>query len=82
MPRVFFHLHAGQSRAHPDRMGERLPGPEAALDAVERIARQLLAWTSELVPWCDCYVQVQDEADAVRFELLLSGVGDVQAAPS
>jgi hypothetical protein len=82
MPRVFFQLHAGQSRTHPVRTGEHLPDPESALDAVERTARQLLAWTSELVPWCDCHVQVQDEADAVRFELLLSGVGDVQLAPS
>jgi hypothetical protein len=82
MPRDFFQLHAGQSRTHPDRTGEHLSGPESALDAVERIARQLLAWTSELVPWCDCYVQVTNEADAVRFELLLSGVGDVQPAPS
>ena len=77
MLRDFFHLHAGQSRAHPDRMGEHLPDPASARDAVERTARDLLAWTSELVPWCDCYVQVTNEADAVRFELLLSGVGDV-----
>ena len=82
MPRDFFHLHAGQSRANSDRIGQHLPDTDAALDAVERIARQLLAWTSELVPWCDCYVQVQDEADAVWFELLLSGAGDVQATPN
>ena len=82
MPRDFFHLHAGQSRAHPDRMGERLPGPEAALDAAERIAHQLLTWTSEPVPWRDYHVQVTNEADTVLFELPLSGVGDVQAAPS
>jgi len=34
------------------------------------------------VPWRDYHVQVTNEADAVRFELPLSGAGDVQAAPS
>ena len=82
MPRDFFHLHAGQSRATPDRMGEHLPDPASARDAIERTARDLLAWTSELVPWRDHHVQVTNEADAVRFELLLSGAGDVQLPPS
>ena len=82
MPRDFFDLSAGQSRAHPDRMGERLPGPASARDAAGRIARQLLAWTSELAPWRDHHVQVTNEADAGPFGRLLSGVGDVQAAPS
>ncbi len=82
MPRDFFHLHAGQSRATPDRMGEHLPDPASALDAVERTARRLLAWTSEQVPWRDHLVQLTNEADAVRFELLLSGAGDVRPAPS
>ena len=82
MPRDFFHLHAGQSRANPVQTGQRLPSPEAALEAAERIAHQLLAWNFEPEPWRDYHVQVTNEADTVLFELPLSGVGDVQAAPS
>ena len=45
MPRYFFHLQAEEHRANPDTAGQHLPSPEAAWNAAQRIARQLLAWS-------------------------------------
>ena len=81
MPRDFFHLHAGQSRANPVQTGQHLPRPEAALEAAQRIAHQLLAWNFEPVPWRDYHVQVTDEADTVLFELPLSEAGEHRSRP-
>jgi hypothetical protein len=82
MSRYFFHLRAGESRANPDQTGQHLPGPEAARGAAGRIARQLLAWNLEPVPWPEYQIQVTDEADAVLFEMPLSEAGELVAAVS
>jgi len=81
MSRYFFHLRAGESRANPDQTGQLLPGPEAAREAAERIARQLLAWNLQPVPWLEYQIEVTDEADTVVFELPLSGAAELKGTP-
>src|SRR4051812_25450026 len=72
MPRYFFHLHAGESRANPDNTGQRLPDPDAAREMAWCIARRLLEWNLEPVPWPDYQVQVTDEAGAIVCQLPLT----------
>src|SRR3954453_12449416 len=76
MPRYFFHLHAGDSRANPDKRGQDLPDADAARQMAQRIARRLLEWNLEPVFWLDYQVQVTDEAGAIVCELpLVAAVG-------
>lgn len=82
MPRYFFHLHAGESRANPDTTGQRLPDPDAAWEAAWRIARQLLAWNLEPVPWLDYQFQVTDEAGEIVCELPFTDVGRPDPMPN
>jgi len=82
MPRYFFHLHAGESRANPDIMGQRLPGPDAAGEAAWQMARQLLAWNLEPVPWLDYQFQVTDEASEIVCELPFTDVGRPAHVPN
>ena len=79
MPRYFFHLHAGESRANPDNTGHLLPDPDAAREMAQRIARRLLTWNLEPVPWLDYQVHVKDEAGAIVCELPLTEVADLPA---
>jgi hypothetical protein len=80
IPRYFFHLHAGESRACPDRTGQRLPDPYAARAVAWRMARQRLAWDLEPVRWLDYHqLQVTDEAGAIVFELPLTEAADQTA---
>jgi len=74
MPRYFFHLHAGESRANPDNTGHLLPDPDAAREMAQRIARRLLTWNLEPVPWLDYQVHVTDEAGAIVCQLPLTEV--------
>src|SRR3954471_277357 len=76
MPRYFFHLHAGDSRANPDKRGQDLPDADAAQQMAQRIARRLLEWNLEPVPWLDYQIQVTDEAGAIVSELPLTVVAD------
>jgi hypothetical protein len=76
MPRYFFHLHAGDSRANPDKRGQDLSGADAARQMAQGIARRLLKWNLEPVPWLDYQVQVTDEAGAIVSELALTEVVD------
>src|SRR3712207_8837755 len=75
MPRYFFHLHAGDSRANPDKRGQDLSDVDAAWQMAQRIARRLLEWNLEPVQWLDYQVQVTDEAGAVFSELAFTEVG-------
>ena len=79
MPRYFFHLHAGERRANPDNTGHLLPDPDAAREMARRIARRLLTWNLEPVPWLDYQVHVTDEAGAIVCELPLTEVADLSA---
>ena len=79
MPRYFLHLHAGESRANPDNTGQNLPDPDAAREMARRIARRLLEWNLEPVPWLDYQVQVTDEARAIIWQLPLTDVVDLPA---
>src|SRR4051794_41853130 len=74
MPRYFFHLHADDSPASSDNRGQDLPDADAAREIAQRIARRLLEWNLEPVPWLDYQVQVTDEAGAIVSELPLSEV--------
>src|SRR3954464_5895397 len=74
MPRYFFHLHAGDSRANPDKRGQNLPDADAAREMAQRIARRLLEWNLEPVPWLDYPGHVTDGAGAIVSELPLSEV--------
>src|SRR3954451_25107554 len=74
MPRYFFHLHAGESRANPDNTGHLLPDPDAAREMAQRIAGRLLTWSLEPVPWLDYQVHVTDEAGAIVCQLALTEV--------
>lgn len=76
MPRYFFHLHAGDSRANPDKRGQDLSDADAARQMAQRIARRLLEWNLEPVQWLDYQVQVTDEAGAIVSELALTEVVD------
>ena len=76
MPRYFFHLHAGDSRANPDKRGQSLSDADAARQMAQRIARRLLEWNLEPVQWLDYQVQVTDEAGAIVSELALTEVVD------
>ena len=76
MPRYFFHLHAGDSRANPDKRGQDLSDADAAQQMAQRIARRLLEWNLEPVQWLDYQVQVTDEAGAIVSELALTEVAD------
>ena len=76
MPRYFFHLHAGDSRANPDKRGQDLSDADAARQMAQRIARRLLEWNLEPVQWLDYQVQVTDEAGAIVSELPLTEVVD------
>src|SRR5215211_4921007 len=76
MPRYFFHLHAGDRRANPDKRGQDLSDADAARQMAQRIARRLLEWNLEPVPWLDYQVQVTDEAGAIVSELALTEVVD------
>jgi hypothetical protein len=76
MPRYFLHLHAGESRANPDNTGQNLPDPDAAREMARRIARRLLEWNLEPVPWLDYQVQVTDEAGAIVCQLPLTEAVD------
>src|SRR5215211_2875514 len=76
MPRYFFHLHAGNSRANPDKRGQSLSDADAARQMAQRIARRLLGWNLEPVQWLDYQVQVTDEAGAIVSELALTEVVD------
>jgi|tagenome__1003787_1003787.scaffolds.fasta_scaffold18175161_2 hypothetical protein len=82
MPRYFFHLHAGDSRANPDKRGQDLPDADAAQQMAQRIARRLLEWNLEPVPWLDYQIQVTDEAGAIVSELPLTVVADQMASES
>src|SRR4029453_17594848 len=82
MPRYFFHLHAGDSRAKPDKRGQDLSDADAAQQMAQRIARRLLEWNLEPVPWLDYQVQVTDEAEGIVSELPLSEVIDQIAGES
>src|SRR3954463_1334723 len=82
MPRYFLHLHAGDSRANPDNTGQNLPDPDAAREMAQRIARRLLEWNLEPVPWLDYQVQVTDEAGGIFSELPPSEVIDQIAGES
>src|SRR5215204_4095382 len=82
MPRYFFHLHAGDSRANPDERGQSLSDADAARQMAQRIARRLLEWNLEPVQWLDYQVQVTDEAGAIVSELALSEVVDQPASES
>ena len=79
MPRYFFHLHAGESRANPDNTGQHLPDPDAAREMARRIARRLLEWNLEPVPWLDYQVHVTDEAGAIVCQLPLADMVDLPA---
>src|SRR3954469_24813641 len=79
MPRYFFHLHAGESRANPNNTGHLLPDPDAAREMARRIAGRLLAWNLEPVPWLDYQVHVTDEAGAIICQLPLTEVADLPA---
>ncbi len=79
MPRYFFHLHAGESRANPDNTGQLLPDPDAAREMARRIACRLLEWNLEPVPWLDYQVHVTDEAGAIICQLPLTEVADLPA---
>jgi hypothetical protein len=74
MPRYFFHIHSGDSRANPDHRGLDLPDADAAQQMAERIAHRLLKWNLEPVPWLDYQVHVTDEAGAVVCELPLTEI--------
>ena len=76
MPRYFFHLHAGDSRANPDKRGQDLSDADAARQMAQRIARRLLEWNLEPVQWLDYQVQVTDEVGAIVSELALTEVVD------
>src|SRR3954471_18326004 len=76
MPRYFFHLYAGESRANPDNTGQHLPDPDAAREMARRIACRLLEWSLETVPWPDYRVQVTNEAGAIVCQLLLAELVD------
>ena len=76
MPRYFFHLHAGDSRANPDKRGQSLSDADTARQMAQRIARRLLEWNLEPVQWLDYQVQVTDEAGADVSELALTEVVD------
>ena len=76
MPRYFFHLHAGDSRANLDKRGQDLSDADAARQMAQRIARRLLEWNLEPVQWLDYQVQVTDEAGAIVSELPLTEVVD------
>ena len=76
MPRYFFHLHAEDSRANPDKRGQDLSDADAARQMAQRIARRLLGWNLKPVQWLDYQVQVTDEAGAVVSELPLTEVVD------
>ena len=76
MPRYFFHLHAGDSRANPDKRGQDLSDADAARQMAQRIARRLLEWNLEPVQWLDYQVQVTDETGAIVSELPLTEVVD------
>jgi hypothetical protein len=80
MPRYFFHLYAGGSRANPDTAGQRLPDPNVAWEAAGRMARQLPAWNLEPVQWLDYRLQVTGEAGEIVCELPLSGVGELRSS--
>src|SRR5215210_2776046 len=82
MPRYFFHLHAGDSRANPDKRGQDLPDADAARQMAQRIARRLLEWNLEPVQWLDYQVHVTDEAGAIVSELPLTEVVDQIASES
>src|SRR5215207_4723831 len=82
MPRYFFHLHAGDSRANPDKRGQDLSDADAARQMAQRIARRLLEWNLEPVQWLDYQVQVTDEAGAIVSELPLTEVVDQTASES
>jgi len=82
MPWYFFHLHTGDRRANPDKRGQNLPDADAAREMAQRIARRLLEWNLEPVPWLDYQVQVTDEAGAIVSELPLSEVIDHIAGES
>ena len=82
MPRYFFHLHAGDSRANPDQRGQNLPDADAVQQMAQRIARRLLEWNLEPVQWLDYQVQVTDEAGAIVSELPLTEVVDQIARES
>src|SRR5829696_1742885 len=76
MPRYFFHLHAGDSRANPDKRGQSLSDADAARQMAQRIARRLLGWSLKPVQWLDYQVHVTDEAGAIVSELPLTEVVD------
>src|SRR5215203_2106442 len=82
MPRYFFHLHAGDRRANPDKRGQNLSDADAARQMAQRIARRLLEWNLEPVQWLDYQVQVTDEAGAIVSELPLTKVVDQIASES
>jgi hypothetical protein len=82
MPRYFFHLHAGDSWANPDKRGQDLSDADAARQMAQRIARRLLEWNLEPVQWLDYQVQVTDEAGAIVSELPLTEVVDQIASES
>ena len=78
MPRYFFHLHTGDSRANPDITGQRLPDPDAAWEAAGRMARQLLAWNLEPVQWLDYHFQVMSAAGEIVCELPFTDAGQLE----